>query len=130
MAMNSGCCGGWGASMRRRFDGVLLVLAGLAVWHLLHLAVPFALTSPAATAARAWSMLDSAAFWPHAAETGKAFLDALLLAIAGGLAIGLGLGLNRTGAQVAEPILISAYSLPKVTLYPVILLVFGLGLPA
>ena len=31
---------------------------------------------------------------------------------------------------MAEPILVSIYSLPKVTLYPVILLIFGLGLPA
>ena len=43
---------------------------------------------------------------------------------------GLLLGLNRTGSQVAEPILVSIYSLPKVTLYPLILLIFGLGLPA
>ncbi len=116
--------------MRRSFDLVLLVAAGLAVWHALHLAAPFALTSPADTVAKAWSMVNSARFWPHAAETAKAFVYALLLAIAGGLGLGLMLGLNRTGAQVAEPMLVSIYSLPKVTLYPVILLIFGLGLPA
>ena len=31
---------------------------------------------------------------------------------------------------MAEPILVSVYSLPKVTLYPLILLIFGLGVPA
>jgi NitT/TauT family transport system permease protein len=31
---------------------------------------------------------------------------------------------------VAEPILVSLYTIPKVTLYPVMLLVFGLGLSA
>jgi NitT/TauT family transport system permease protein len=31
---------------------------------------------------------------------------------------------------VAEPILVALYALPKITLYPVILLIFGLGLPA
>ena len=116
--------------MKRAFDTVLLIAAGLVAWELMHLAAPFALTSPAGTAVKAWSMLTSASFWPHAAETGKAFLYALLLAILGGLAIGLGLGLNRTSAEVAEPILISVYSLPKVTLYPLILLIFGLGVPA
>ena len=55
---------------------------------------------------------------------------ALLLAVVGGLALGFRLGLNRTSAEVAEPILVSVYSLPKVTLYPLILLVFGLGVPA
>lgn len=116
--------------MRRFFDVALLVLVALALWQGLHVAVPYALASPAATAAKAWSMLNNPAFWPHALETGKAFLVAFLLASIGGLALGLLLGLNRTGAQVAEPILISIYSLPKVTLYPVILLVFGLGLSA
>jgi len=116
--------------MKRALDIVLLVLAGLAIWEAMHLAAPFALTSPAGTAAKTWQMLASTTFWPHAAETAKAFLYALLLAVVGGLAMGFGLGLNRTSAEVAEPILVSVYSLPKVTLYPLILLIFGLGVPA
>jgi NitT/TauT family transport system permease protein len=114
----------------RWLDVVLLVVVGVAAWQALHMAVPFALTSPAETMATAWKLLNSARFWPHAAETGKAFVYALSLAVVGGLALGLLLGMNRTGAQVAEPILVSVYSLPKVTLYPVILLMFGLGLSA
>jgi len=113
--------------MRRAFDTVLLLLVGLAIWQALHWAAPFALTSPAGTTARAAQMLSSANFWPHAAETARAFGWALLLAVTGGLALGFSLGLNRTSAEVAEPILVSVYSLPKVTLYPLILLVFGLG---
>jgi NitT/TauT family transport system permease protein len=114
----------------RWLDVVLLVVVGGAAWQALHLAVPFALTSPAETMTTAWKLLNSARFWPHAAETGKAFVYALSLAVVGGLTLGLLLGQNRTGAQVAEPILVSVYSLPKVTLYPVILLMFGLGLSA
>jgi NitT/TauT family transport system permease protein len=116
--------------MRRALDTVLLMLAGLAIWQAMHWAAPFALTSPAGTVARAWQMLSSANFWPHATETARAFAWALLLAVVGGLALGFSLGLNRTSAEVAEPILVSVYSLPKVTLYPLILLVFGLGVPA
>ena len=116
--------------MKRALDTVLLMLAGLAIWQAMHWAAPFALTSPAGTADRAWQMLASANFWPHAAETARAFAWALLLAVVGGLALGFSLGLNRTSAEVAEPILVSVYSLPKVTLYPLILLVFGLGVPA
>jgi NitT/TauT family transport system permease protein len=116
--------------MTRTFDTILLIIFGLVAWELIYLAVPYALTSPGGTAVKAWSMLNSATFWPHALETGKAFLYALGLAIGGGLAIGLGLGLNRTSSDVAEPILVSIYSLPKVTLYPLILLIFGLGVPA
>lgn len=114
----------------RFLDLILLIVVGVAAWQALHMAVPFALTSPAETMATAWKLLNSARFWPHAAETGKAFVYALSLAVVGGLTLGLLLGMNRTGAQVAEPILVSIYSLPKVTLYPVILLIFGLGLSA
>src|SRR3569833_2871217 len=127
---NGGSCADGGVDMKRLLDLFLLVAAGLLAWEALHLAAPYALTSPAESVAKAWAMVLSPAFWPHAAETSKAFAYALLLAIGGGLALGLPLGLNRTSAEVAEPIMISAYSLPKVTLYPVILLIFGLGISA
>jgi len=74
--------------------------------------------------------LTSAQFWPHAAATGIAFAYACLIALAGGLALGFLLGANRLAGQVGEPILSSLYSIPKITLYPVILLVFGLGISA
>src|SRR3569832_2387594 len=114
---SGGCCGGGGGDMRRALDLVLLIAAGLVVWEAMHLAAPFALTSPAESFAKAWSMVLSPSFWPHAAETTKTNVYALLLAIGGGLALGLNLELNHTSAEVAEPIMISAYSLPKVTLY-------------
>lgn len=116
--------------MRRSLDTALLLLFMLACWQALHWLVADALTSPAETMARAAALLASPTFWPHFLETARAFLYALVLAAGGGLAIGLLLGLNRTGAQVAEPILVSIYGLPKVTLYPLILLIFGLGLSA
>lgn len=130
MPGSSASCGAEDSDVRRALDIVLVVAVALVVWQALHLMASFALTSPLETGGRALGMLTRATFWPHAAETGVAFVYSLLLAIAGGLALGLPLGLNRTGAQVAEPILVSVYSLPKVTLYPVILLIFGLGLPA
>ena len=36
----------------------------------------------------------------------------------------------RLAGDVAEPLLVALYSLPKVTLYPLVLLVFGLGIEA
>ncbi len=116
--------------MRRVFDTALLVIGALLIWQALHLLAPTALTSPLGTVARATELLGTTTFWPHVAETLSAFLYSLVLAFGGGLFIGLLLGLNRTGAKVADPILVSIYSLPKVTLYPVILLIFGLGMPA
>ena len=116
--------------MRRVFDTALLVIAAIVIWQALHLIAPTALTSPLGTVARAGELLGTMTFWPHVAETLTAFFYSLVLAFGGGLLLGLLLGLNRTGAKVADPILVSIYSLPKVTLYPVILLIFGLGMPA
>jgi NitT/TauT family transport system permease protein len=46
------------------------------------------------------------------------------------LGAGIWLGGNRLARDVGEPMLSSLYSIPKITLYPVILLVFGLGISA
>jgi NitT/TauT family transport system permease protein len=47
-----------------------------------------------------------------------------------GLALGLLFGVRRFAGDVAEPLLAGFYTIPKVTLYPVVLLIFGLGLSA
>jgi len=47
-----------------------------------------------------------------------------------GITAGLALGFHRFSGLVAEPILTALYTLPKVTLYPLVLLVFGLGISA
>jgi NitT/TauT family transport system permease protein len=116
--------------IQRLLDTVLLLTVLLIGWHGLHLLAGDALTSPTDTAARIATLSVSPRFWLHAQETGIAFAAALGLAVVIGLTVGLSLGVARTAALVAEPILLSLYSLPKVTLYPVILLIFGLGLPA
>ena len=118
--------------MRQRWiDHALLILGLLVIWQALFLlAGEDALASPAATLHRAGELLGSGAFWKHAGETGKAFGLACLVALAGGLALGLWLGFRRLAGEVADPLLGSLYSIPKITLYPVILLLFGLGLSA
>ena len=66
--------------------------------------------------------------------TGMALLSAVLAALfisaVGGLTLGLVLGARRFAGEVAEPLLVAFYALPKVTLYPLVLLCFGLGLSA
>ena len=110
-------------------SAVLLVLVLLAVWQAAFvIAGPMAIASPAATFAYL------AGHWPdlgtHIWATGQAFLAALAIAIAGGLLIGLLAGLSATASETAEPLLLAANSIPKIALYPVVLLLFGIGLPA
>jgi NitT/TauT family transport system permease protein len=47
-----------------------------------------------------------------------------------GLLIGFGLGLHRLSGDAMEPMLVALYSIPKITLYPIILLAFGIGISA
>ena len=109
----------------------LLVLALLAIWQALYLTVgETALASPLITAAKLAQLFRTPSFWGHVAETGHAFTYALMLSLLGGIGLGVLLGVNRTSGTVAEPILIALYSVPKVTLYPLVLLCFGLGVSA
>ena len=66
----------------------------------------------------------------HAWETARAFLTALAISLVAGLVIGPRARRHRLSGEVAEPVLVALYSIPKITLYPVILLLFGLGISA
>jgi NitT/TauT family transport system permease protein len=87
-------------------------------------------SSPAATISRAFALLQLPTFWKDVANTGKAFGLACLIGIVGGIAVGFLLGFTRFVTEVADPILGTVYSIPKITLYPIILLIFGLSLSA
>ncbi|HSS84168.1 MAG TPA: ABC transporter permease subunit, partial [Reyranella sp.] len=118
-------------SLRSFRDPILVVLSLIAIWQVLHqLAGDSALTAPAPTLAHLWEMVWQPRFLPHLRETALAFAQALLIACVGGVAIGVLLGGHRLSGEVAEPLLVGLYSIPKITLYPVILLLFGLGMPA
>ncbi len=116
--------------MRRVLDTGLLIVALGVIWHVLAISTSEALVTPAETIQRMMAQWRNPRFLPHVLETLNAFGLSLLFSVVGGLMIGLPLGLNRLGRAVAEPILVSIYSLPKITLYPLILLAFGLGMPA
>jgi NitT/TauT family transport system permease protein len=108
---------------------ILLILILLAFWQAVFmLAGPMAIASPASTFAYLAGHLPD--LWPHVWATGRAFLIALLIAVAGGLMLGLVTGLSATAAETAEPLLLAANAIPKIALYPVVLLLFGIGLPA
>lgn len=112
-------------------DALLVALVMLVAWQCLHWIVgSVALASPADALARLYALLTSADFYPHVRETLSALGQAVLISLFGGLAIGVVLGAHKLSGAVAEPILIALYSIPKVTLYPLILLFFGLGMSA
>jgi NitT/TauT family transport system permease protein len=112
-------------------DTALLVVCLVALWQVGTLALGReALPSPVATISKLTGIMGDEDFPRHAWETGRAFLTALVISLVAGLFIGLALGAHRLSGEVAEPALTALYSIPKITLYPVILLLFGLGISA
>jgi NitT/TauT family transport system permease protein len=112
-------------------NSLILIAALLAAWQLLfEFAGSQAMTAPVETFRYLGHLLTTESFWGHVEETSRAFFFALLLAVLLGLIIGFLLGAHRFSSEVFEPVLVAFYSVPKITLYPIILLAFGLGLPA
>jgi NitT/TauT family transport system permease protein len=120
------------ASFRTRLlDMTAFAVAILCIWQGLYLwAGDVAITPPIPTIAHVAHLLGSDSFRPHLEASITAFWYALVIAVMAGVAMGLLLGFHRFSGEVAEPVLTSFYSLPKVTLYPIMLLVFGLGISA
>jgi NitT/TauT family transport system permease protein len=112
--------------------GPLLLIAGMLIaWQALYfVAGDIALRSPWETFAYAADLFTRPTFWPNLQETAKAFAAALAIAVVMGITIGMALGFSRMAGDVFEPVLVALYSIPKVTLYPILLLVFGLGISA
>ncbi len=112
-------------------DPLALIAILLLLWQAMYWVVgDVALTSPVSTFRNLAAMLVDPRFWPHVNETLLAFAQGFAIAVAIGLSIGFLLGAHSMTGEVGEPILVALYSIPKVTLYPIILLVFGIGMPA
>jgi NitT/TauT family transport system permease protein len=117
--------------MTRALDTAAIFAAVLALWFGLYAyAGDVAITPPLRTAAFIVDLLQRKTFWGHAGATGLAFVYALAISAVAGIALGLILGMRRFAGDVAEPVIAALYTIPKVTLYPVMLLIFGLGLSA
>ena len=114
--------------MRRQvLDAFLLLLVLLIGWEGLHHIVGAdALSSPTETIRYLLAFFGEPAFLPNAQATLLVIWWATVIAFGAGLAIGLPLGFFRDAGDVADPFLVALFAIPKITLYPVILLVFGL----
>jgi NitT/TauT family transport system permease protein len=109
----------------------VLIVGLFLVWELAYLVVgDVALRSPWQTIRFLGKLMQTDLFWLHLVDSLKAFAVALAIAVALGLLIGFSLGLHRLSGDAMEPMLVALYSIPKITLYPIILLAFGIGISA
>lgn len=114
---------------RKLTNFALLVLLILTLWQAAHwLAGATAIASPWATVQHLVFLGGNGHFWTNVQATAVAFSLASVITVLGGIALGLVFGISRFARETVEPIITMIYSLPKITLYPVILLIFGFGL--
>ena len=117
---------------RYHLRNIVILLAGLFLfWELAYLVIgEVAMRSPWQTIRFLGKLMQTDIFWTHLSESLRAFAAALAIAIGLGLLIGFSLGLHRLSGDAMEPMLVALYSIPKITLYPIILLAFGIGISA
>jgi NitT/TauT family transport system permease protein len=114
---------------RQAFYTAGFIAALLILWQaLFHVFGQRVLTPPWTTFVNAWDMLRMPVYWPDIGESIRAFLIALLIAFGLGTMGGILIGAWRACSEVLEPLLVDINTVPKVALYPVILLIFGLGI--
>jgi len=117
---------------RHPLRNTLILIAGLlVVWQVVYWIIgDVAMRTPWQTVRYTIRLAQTELFWVHLDNTMRAFALALVIALVVGLLIGFALGMHRLSADAMEPMLVALYSIPKVTLYPIILLAFGLGMSA
>jgi len=120
-----------GERRRAAVNGLLLVAVLIALWQAVYWMVgDMALSSPAATLRYAAQLVAREDFALHLYDSLRAFAIALTISVAMGLMVGFWLGFDRLSGDALEPMIAAAYAIPKLTLYPILLLAFGLGLSA
>jgi NitT/TauT family transport system permease protein len=115
---------------RERFFAVVSPLALLVVWELLsrwRILDPRIFSSPTAVAALAGQMLVDGELLGNTAATMARLLLGMLVGVIPGLFLGLTMGLFRTPRAILQPLVSLIYPLPRVALFPLVLLVVGLN---
>jgi NitT/TauT family transport system permease protein len=119
--------GGWS----RVRNALVLITVLLLIWQGLYLwAGEVALASPLGTLRYTAKLVATEAFDAHLLDTLRAFTIAYALSVVIGLAVGFWLGFDRLSGDAFEPMIVAVYAIPKLTLYPILLLAFGLTLSA
>jgi NitT/TauT family transport system permease protein len=115
-----------------KVQDALILLAGIfVVWQCLYWVIGnSALTPPSTTMSKLIDLLSADWFWADILESLHAMGVAAVLVVIFGIPFGILLGLHRLSGNVAQPVLAALYALPKVSLYPIVLLIFGLTISA
>jgi NitT/TauT family transport system permease protein len=107
----------------------LVPLAIVLLWQALHMLLTSAdVASPGQSAG---ALADNfSLWWPDLLVTVQGLALSFALATIIGVTVGFLLGLSRFWYQVVSPLLLVAYAIPKIVLYPILLTALGLTLEA
>ncbi|MFB6108642.1 MAG: ABC transporter permease [Haloplanus sp.] len=101
----------------------------LVAWQLLSMTVSeFALASPAASLSALLGGFSEGWLLSGLQRTLTELVVAYVLAVVVGVWVGVALGASDFWSDVFEPVIMGAYAIPKVTLFPLFLFVFRLGM--
>ncbi len=119
------------SGVARLRNALVLIAALILIWQGLYWwAGEVALASPLGTLRYTAKLVATESFDMHLFDTLRAFAIAYALSVAIGLAVGFWLGFDRLSGDAIEPMIVAVYAIPKLTLYPILLLAFGLTLSA
>lgn len=107
---------------------LLIVLLGL--WEIagrLGVINTFFLSWPSAIAAAAWRILIDGEFFANFWVTAYAYAIGVVSGCALGTVLGLAMGWWRSFGEVIDPFVVFFSAMPRIALYPVLLMMFGIG---
>jgi NitT/TauT family transport system permease protein len=112
-------------------NALILIASLFVLWQVIYWVVgDIALSSPLETLRYTARLVMREDFGMHLFDTLRAFTIAFVLSVVIGLLVGFWLGFDRLSRETLEPMIVTVYAIPKLTLYPILLLAFGLGLSA
>ena len=118
-------------SWPRTRNMLIMIAVLLGIWQVVYWIVgDIAISSPLATLQYTVKLIGTENFELHVYDTLRAFAIAFALSVVIGLLVGFWLGFDRLSSDALEPMIVTVYAIPKLTLYPILLLAFGLGLSA
>ena len=109
------------------FAILLMILAGWEASGRTGLLDTFFFSMPSAIADRAWAMLINGDLIFHTLRTGYAYVAGVVLAIVMGVTCGLAMGWWQKFGDVINPYVVFFSAMPRIALFPIILLIFGIG---
>lgn len=110
--------------------GTISVVTLLAIWEACWQAGLISglfFSGPTAVAFRFWDLLVNGTLVHDAAYTGKNFFTGFFLALVAGVPLGVILGWYRRLNLLFDPIINALYAMPRIALYPLIIIWFGIG---